>query len=174
MPGPASFMPIGVLSLLIWVICGWPGQAEDAEFTTFKGHGGPVMTLDVAADGRLISGSFDNSIGLWSGGEPEWLEGHDAAVTTLISVGDQIISGGDDFAVRLWGGSEPFPQRYRETIHSCGRSAFLHRNDSPDSTPNPKTSPYRAGPAVLKPHCTHEPRPLSRPSAVALNLRRGR
>ena len=70
------------------------------EFTTYKGHGGPVMALDVSPDGALASGSFDNSVGLWPG--PEWLDGHDAAVTALTYGAPMVMSGGDDFRVLLW------------------------------------------------------------------------
>ncbi len=76
-----------------------PGAAQ--EFTTLKGHGGPVMGLDVAPDGGLASASFDNSVGVWPG--PTWHEGHDAAVVTVdYSQSPAILSGGDDFRVLLW------------------------------------------------------------------------
>ncbi|MEL6887626.1 MAG: c-type cytochrome [Pseudomonadota bacterium] len=71
------------------------------EFTTYKGHGGPIMALDVSPDGALASASFDNSVGLWPG--PQWLEGHDAAVTAVnFSQAPMVLSGGDDFRVLLW------------------------------------------------------------------------
>lgn len=71
------------------------------DFTTFKGHGGPIMGLDVAPDGGVASASFDNSVGLWPG--PNWLEGHDAAVVTVdYSQSPAVLSGGDDFRVLLW------------------------------------------------------------------------
>ncbi|MEL6467329.1 MAG: c-type cytochrome [Pseudomonadota bacterium] len=71
------------------------------EFATYKGHGGPIMALDVSPAGQLASASFDNSVGLWPG--PEWREGHDAAVTTLSYEAAPIVfSGGDDFRVLIW------------------------------------------------------------------------
>ncbi|MEO0670375.1 MAG: c-type cytochrome [Pseudomonadota bacterium] len=70
------------------------------EFTTYKGHGGPIMALDVSPDGALASASFDNSVGLWPG--PRWLEGHDAAVTTVTYARTAVFSGGDDFRVLMW------------------------------------------------------------------------
>lgn len=71
------------------------------EFTTYKGHGGPVMALDVSPEGALASGSFDNSVGVWPG--PQWLEGHDAAVTALnYTAAPVALSGGDDFRVLMW------------------------------------------------------------------------
>ncbi|WP_368073661.1 WD40 repeat domain-containing protein [Tateyamaria omphalii] len=79
-----------------------PVWAQD--FTTYKGHGGPVMGLVVTEDGTLASASFDNSVGVWHGAMPEWLEGHDAAVTAIAEGLDgTLVTGGDDFAVWHWG-----------------------------------------------------------------------
>lgn len=79
-----------------------PAGAQD--FTTYKGHGGPIMGLAVTDDGTLASASFDNSVGVWNGQVPRWLEGHDAAVTAIAHGTDgALISGGDDFAVWHWG-----------------------------------------------------------------------
>ena len=77
------------------------------EFTTYKGHGGPIMALDVSPDGQLASASFDNSVGLWPG--PAWLEGHDAAVTALTYAAPVVMSGGDDFRVLMWRSDIPEP-----------------------------------------------------------------
>lgn len=73
-------------------------------FRTLEGHGGPVMA---AAASRAVAAtaSFDNSVGLWplTGGDPVWLEGHDAAVKTVIFIGDDLVaSGGDDHAAIIW------------------------------------------------------------------------
>ncbi|WP_238368422.1 c-type cytochrome [Mesobacterium pallidum] len=78
------------------------GAVSAQEFFTLKGHGGPIMGIAVSPEGRVATASFDNSVGVWTDGAPEWLEGHDAAVTA-ISWGEVLVSGGDDFAVRLWG-----------------------------------------------------------------------
>lgn len=92
---------IAVLALIVTMT---PARAE--EFTTFKGHGGPIMGLAVSPDGVVASASFDNSIGIWDGQSPHWLEGHEAATVVVGFTGDGIpISGGDDFAVRIWGDS---------------------------------------------------------------------
>ncbi|MGI9400847.1 MAG: WD40 repeat domain-containing protein, partial [Rhizobiaceae bacterium] len=46
------------------------------DFFTLKGHGGPVMDIAVSAgNGQIASASFDNSIGVWTGRTPEWLDG---------------------------------------------------------------------------------------------------
>ena len=95
-PGPWAACLGTVLGL--WAV---PGAAQD--FTTLKGHGGPVMAIDVAADGRVATASFDNSVGLWTGRDPVWLDAHDAAVTTVRFLPDgRILSAGDDFSVLLW------------------------------------------------------------------------
>lgn len=79
-----------------------PAWAQD--FTTYKGHGGPVMDLVVTRDGTLASASFDNSVGVWEGQVPAWLEGHDAAVTAIAEdTNGVLVTGGDDFAVWHWG-----------------------------------------------------------------------
>ncbi len=87
---------------IIMVTCVTQVAAQD--FTTLKGHGGPIMALTVTQDGHVISASFDNSLGVWREQTATWLEGHDAAVTAVaMAPSGDIISGGDDFFVRLWG-----------------------------------------------------------------------
>ncbi|TNF19661.1 MAG: c-type cytochrome [Rhodobacteraceae bacterium] len=91
-------MRAGLTALLLWA-----GLAQAQEFTTLKGHGGPIMDIAVSARGQVASASFDNSVGLWQGRVPRWLEGHAAAVTVLAwGPGGMLASGGDDFAVRVW------------------------------------------------------------------------
>ena len=87
--------------------------ARAADFRLLVGHGGPVMGATVSADGmRALTASFDNSVGYWRLGSDEvrWLDGHEAAVKSVIFIGaDRAASGGDDFSVRLWdleGGTE--------------------------------------------------------------------
>ncbi len=77
-----------------------------SEFFTLKGHGGPIMGIAIAQDGRIATASFDNSVGLWTGQTPEWLEGHEAAVNTVVFNGTAIYSAGDDFTLRRWPGGE--------------------------------------------------------------------
>ena len=88
-----------LLSVPLLFLAAAPAVAED--FTTYKGHGGPVMALDVSPDGQLASASFDNAVGTWPG--PTWLDGHDAAVTAVdFSQAPALLSGGDDFRVLYW------------------------------------------------------------------------
>ncbi|MFT6675519.1 MAG: cytochrome c [Sulfitobacter sp.] len=78
-------------------------QTAAQGFTTLKGHGGPIMGLDVSIAGQVATASFDNSVGLWLDRKPTWLEGHEAAVNVVQFMTDgRILSGGDDFALRLW------------------------------------------------------------------------
>ncbi|MGV6805365.1 MAG: c-type cytochrome [Ruegeria sp.] len=77
-----------------------------ADFYTLKGHGGPIMDIASAPDGRIATASFDNSVGLWSARKPEWLEGHEAAVNTVAFNGTAVYSAGDDFTLRRWPGGE--------------------------------------------------------------------
>lgn len=81
-------------------------SASAADFRTLVGHGGPVMDAAVSPDGQFaLTGSFDNSVGLWTLASDEvvWLEGHEAAVKSVVFLGDgRAASGGDDFAVEIW------------------------------------------------------------------------
>jgi len=80
-----------------------PAAAGAGEFFTLKGHGGPVMGLATAADGRIATASFDNLVGLWTGRNPRWLEEHRAAVNTVAFAGPgTLVSGGDDVRVLAW------------------------------------------------------------------------
>jgi len=93
--------PMRKLIVGLWLLAAVPVTAQD--FTTLKGHGGPVMGLAVLPGGAVASASFDNSVGLWRDRTPRWLEGHDAAVVAVTPLGDgRIASGGDDFAVIVW------------------------------------------------------------------------
>jgi len=91
--------------------------ADAQEFTTLKGHGGPIMGIAVSPDGQVATASFDNSVGLWNGRAPTWLDGHEAAVTA-ISFGPDgtLYSGGDDFALRVWGEAAREMGRHRGKI----------------------------------------------------------
>ncbi|MCG7519594.1 c-type cytochrome [Ruegeria sp. Ofav3-42] len=77
-----------------------------AEFFTLKGHGGPIMGIATAPDGRIATASFDNSVGVWTGQTPKWLEGHEAAVNSVVFNGTAIYSAGDDFTLRQWPGGQ--------------------------------------------------------------------
>lgn len=91
-------------ALLAGLVIAIAGGSAAQEFTTLKGHGGPIMDIAVSGSDRVATASFDNSVGLWDKRTPHWLEGHEAAVTAVtFAANDVVISGGDDFAVRVWG-----------------------------------------------------------------------
>lgn len=94
-------LAIGLCCLGLVVIAS-PLAAQD--FTTLKGHGGPIMGIAVNDQtGQVATASFDNSVGLWQGRLPRWLEGHRAAVISLEYLGEtRLVSGGDDFALMIW------------------------------------------------------------------------
>ncbi len=82
----------------------WPSLAMAQEFFTLKGHGGPIMGIAVAADGRVATASFDNSVGLWAARAPVWFDGHRAAANTVLFADGALYSAGDDFTLRRWPG----------------------------------------------------------------------
>ncbi len=89
------------------------------EFTTLKGHGGPIMGLAVSPSGQVATASFDNSVGLWTDRTPTWLEGHEAAVTAIAyGPTGRLYSGGDDFALRIWGAEARELGRHKGKIAS--------------------------------------------------------
>lgn len=73
------------------------------EFYTLKGHGGPIMGITVSPSGQVATASFDNSVGVWTGQAPFWLEGHRAAVNTVEFLADDVLgSAGDDNSLWIW------------------------------------------------------------------------
>lgn len=92
------------LAVLCCAVVLFAAPLAAAEFQTLKGHGGPVM--DIAVDrqtGSVATASFDNSVGVWSGRTPVWLDGHEAAVKAVAFIdASRIVSAGDDNAVILW------------------------------------------------------------------------
>lgn len=84
------------------ILCLLPVTVGGAEFFTLKGHGGPVMGIAVSPTGQIATASFDNAVGLWNGNRPTWLDGHEAAVNTVLFADGAVYSGGDDNTVRRW------------------------------------------------------------------------
>jgi cytochrome c len=91
-----------VTSLLMSLMAAFPAASQ--QFTTLKGHGGPVMGIAVSTEtGKVATASFDNSVGLWEERQPVWLEGHDAAVNSVVFTGQgHLASASDDFSIMLW------------------------------------------------------------------------
>lgn len=89
-------------AVAVWMSCA-ASFAAAQDFTTLKGHGGPIMGIAVSPSGQVATASFDNSVGLWEGRAPTWLEGHDAAVIAVnYSRAPLLLTGGDDFRVLAW------------------------------------------------------------------------
>ncbi len=89
------------LALCIALVLGTPAGGQ--EFFTLKGHGGPIMGLAVSPEGQIASASFDNSVGIWDGRTPTWLEGGEAAQTTVLWTDTgRVVAGGDDFSLHMW------------------------------------------------------------------------
>lgn len=123
-------------ALLAGLLAGWAGAVPAQDFTTLKGHGGPIMDIAVAPSGQVVTASFDNSVGLWDGRMPVWLEGHAAAVVALAFTPDgTVLSGGDDFAVRLWqDGSARVIGQHRGKVSSLAAGAGVIASGSWDGT----------------------------------------
>lgn len=99
--------PRAWVAAILSAMCGaTQAMAQALVPAVLEGHGGPVMAIDVLPGGDgVLSGSFDNSVGLWNlpDASVRWLEGHEAAVKTVLALGPGMAaSGGDDFAIRLW------------------------------------------------------------------------
>ncbi|MFC3616674.1 c-type cytochrome [Lutimaribacter marinistellae] len=104
-----------------------------SEFYTLKGHGGPIMGIDAAPDGRVATASFDNSVGLWTDRTPHWYDGHEAAVNAVAIDGEELFSAGDDFTLRRWPGGQVIG-RHKGKIVSIAVSASHVATASWDGT----------------------------------------
>ena len=116
--------------------------AGAADFQVLIGHGGPVMDTAVSDDGGFaLTGSFDNSVGLWTLGSEDvrWLEGHEAAVKAVMFLGNDLAaSAGDDFAVEIWdlvaGVSKSRLEGHKGQIQSLAASGNVLASASWDGT----------------------------------------
>jgi len=84
-------------------------RAALAPTRVLKGHTANVTSLCVLSDGRIISGSDDATLIVWTshahwlGSSLKILRGHTDAVTSVCAVpGDNVASGSIDTTVRLW------------------------------------------------------------------------
>jgi hypothetical protein len=126
---PARGLPMWLLGLLAGVVLVagglflWLGErasgpgTEEAEvqgppvlqpLRALRGHGGSVHAVAFHPDGkRVLTGSSDNTIGVWSlesGALLFQLEGHTDSVRGLLCLrdGKTLISSSDDATIRIW------------------------------------------------------------------------
>lgn len=93
-----------LLLAAVW-LAGFPdfSQAQD-----LRGHGGPVRTIAVSADGQtIVTGSFDESVICWnaaSGSAIAVLRGHEGSVNAAVILNDgRLATAGQDGRVLFWG-----------------------------------------------------------------------
>lgn len=85
------------------------GRVEAPQtFRAFDGHNGPIRSVRFSGDGqRIISGSMDNTVGLWDAEGGQLLmqfRGHDGAVRDVAfnREGDVILSASADNRIKKW------------------------------------------------------------------------
>jgi len=84
-----------------------------------RGHGGPVRAVAILADGqRAVTGSFDQSVIVWSTGAgtaEAVLRFHDGSVNTVLALADgRFASAGEDARIAIWRIGRPEPEQVIE------------------------------------------------------------
>ena len=73
---------------------------------TLSGHTDNVFSLKILPDGRLASGSLDNTVGIWNlntGYSDFILYGHTGPIYSLeVLANGYLVSVGGDYAIRIW------------------------------------------------------------------------
>lgn len=81
----------------------WNSNTGEYE-SILEGHTNPITCLDNLPNGRIITGSGDNTIKIWDDKECKLtLSGHTATIKcTNILPDGQIVSGSDDKTIKIW------------------------------------------------------------------------
>lgn len=81
----------------------WDVPAGSDAVVPVGGHTKNVCALATAADGGLLSGSWDNTARLWRGGETvAVLSGHEGPVWAVLDLGTSVVTGSGDKTIKLW------------------------------------------------------------------------
>ncbi|CAN1538485.1 WD40 domain containing protein [Rhabdaerophilaceae bacterium] len=82
------------------------GTLVPATAADLRGHGGPVRSIAIGADGGIATASFDTTIIRWNTGRSaaeSVLRGHDGAVNALVALPEgQLASAGEDRRILIW------------------------------------------------------------------------
>ena len=81
----------------------WDASTGD-EIETLTGHEEPITCAAFLADGRIVSGSWDDSVRIWDGDKAVALRGHTGDVTALAlhPKSGRIVSASEDETLRVW------------------------------------------------------------------------
>lgn len=104
------------LRMAILLLCFLPALAGAA---VLRGHGGPIRTIAVTADGAtIITGSFDTRAILWSpdsGEARQVLLFHEGQVNAVAALGDgRFATAGEDSRIAIWQEGQSAPIRVLE------------------------------------------------------------
>jgi cytochrome c len=95
-------------------IAGFALGAAAPAAAQLQGHGGPIKSLAISADGTFaLSGSFDTSAIRWSlqkNSAEQVLRFHESAVNAVaVIAGGKLATGGEDGQVAIWNDRQPAP-----------------------------------------------------------------
>jgi phospholipase A-2-activating protein len=81
----------------------WDVAAGSDAVVPVGGHTKNVCALATAANGGVLSGSWDNTARLWRDGEAvAVLSGHEGAVWAVLDLGTSVVTGSGDKTIKLW------------------------------------------------------------------------
>jgi cytochrome c len=102
-----------VFGFVLFIFVALFGTLAEAQM---RGHGGPVKSLAISADGSFVlSGSFDSSAIRWSLSKntaEQVLRFHESAVNAVAVInGGKLATAGEDAQVAIWDEGKPAPSR---------------------------------------------------------------